>query len=106
MSRYHSTPTELTKFYQSTKWKRVRAYIRQRDKGICQECGGVGREVHHKIALTLHNYRDDIAIDPDNLVLLCRPCHMAERGQPKVREDVMFDADGRMIARPTTKTKK
>lgn len=102
---YHSTPEELIKFYQSTKWKKVRAYIRQRDQGICQSCGTVGREVHHKEALTIHNYQDTIAIDPDNLVLLCKECHMAQRGRPQVRHDVMFDEQGRMLARPTSNKK-
>lgn len=100
MSRHHTTPKELVKFYQSAKWKKTRAYIRQRDQGICQECGAVGREVHHKEALTLHNYQDTIAIDPDNLVLLCRECHMKQRGQPLIRHDVMFDEQGRMVAKP------
>lgn len=93
------TPIELLKFYQSRKWKQVRSYIRQRDNGICQKCGGIGQEVHHKEPLSLKNYQTEIAIDPNNLVLLCKECHNAERGDGLVRADVAFDNQGRMIAR-------
>jgi 5-methylcytosine-specific restriction endonuclease McrA len=96
------TPMELIRFYQSKKWKTVRRYIKQRDQGICQKCGGIGQEVHHKIPLTLRNYQSELAIDPENLVLLCKSCHDAERGAATVREDVMFDEYGRM--KPRTKT--
>lgn len=93
------TPTELIQFYQSKKWKTVRRYIKQRDQGICQKCGGVGQEVHHKVELSLRNYQTELAIDPENLVLLCKECHNAERGNGTVREDVTFDEYGRMRAR-------
>lgn len=91
-----STPYVLKQFYQSKKWKRVRAYVRNRDKGICQKCGGVGQEVHHKVSLSIKNYQTELAIDPDNLTLLCKSCHTAERGNSLVRSDVMFDKFGRM----------
>lgn len=93
------TPYEIIQFYQSSKWKKVRAYVRNRDHGICQECGSVGQEVHHIIPLTLRNYQTELAIDPANLQLLCKSCHDAKRGAEKVREDVMFDEYGRMKAR-------
>jgi 5-methylcytosine-specific restriction endonuclease McrA len=96
------TPMELIRFYQSKKWKTVRAYIKRRDQGICQKCGGIGQEVHHKVPLTLRNYQTELAIDPENLILLCKSCHDAERGSQTVREDVMFDEYGRM--KPRTKT--
>ncbi len=94
-----STPKELIQFYQSKKWKQVRAYIKHRDNGICQKCGGIGQEVHHIIPLSLSNYQTELALDPDNLILLCRSCHMAERGAGMVRDDVMFDEQGRLIKR-------
>src|SRR5690554_2357272 len=94
-----STPQELIKFYQSKKWKTVRRYIKQRDQGICQKCSGVGQEVHHKIPLSLRNYQTELAIDPENLVLLCKQCHNAERAAEQVREDVTFDEYGRMKPR-------
>ena len=97
------TPQELIKFYHSRKWKAVRRHIRHRDQGICQKCGNVGREVHHKIPLSLRNYQTELAIDPENLVLLCRSCHLAERGAGMVRDDVMFDEQGRMIQRKLKK---
>lgn len=94
-----STPMELIKFYQSSKWKSVRRYIKKRDQGICQKCSGIGQEVHHIIPLSLRNYQTELAIDPENLTLLCRSCHMAERGSQQVREDVVFDEYGRMKSR-------
>lgn len=93
------TPIELIKFYQSKKWKTVRSYIKRRDQGICQKCGGIGKEVHHKEELSLQNYQTEIAIDPENLVLLCKECHNAERGDGMVRKDVMFDEYGRLKPR-------
>lgn len=93
------TPYEIIQFYQGSKWKKVRAYVKNRDHGICQECGGVGQEVHHIIPLTLRNYQTELAIDPSNLQLLCKSCHDAKRGAEKVREDVVFDEYGRMKAR-------
>lgn len=93
------TPQALIQFYQSKKWKTVRRYIKKRDHGICQKCGGVGREVHHIIELSLRNYQTELAIDPENLVLLCTSCHNAERAASQVREDVMFDEYGRMKSR-------
>ena len=93
------TPYQLVQFYQSTKWKKVRAYVKKRDHGICQDCGSIGQEVHHIIPLTLRNYQTELAIDPSNLQLLCKSCHDAKRGAEKVREDVMFDEFGRMKPR-------
>lgn len=98
-SKNRGTPEELVQFYQSKRWKKVRALIIRRDHGICQECGGPGKEVHHKIPLSLNNYQTELAVDPENLVLLCTSCHNAQRSDGYVRRDVMFDEHGRLIKR-------
>lgn len=95
------TPEKIVKFYQSTKWKKCRAVIRQTYQGVCNDCGNVGREVHHITPLTLDNVDDDnISINPKNLELLCTSCHNAKRiTESLVRSDVMFNERGDMIKR-------
>ena len=70
-------------FYKSQAWKRLRNDIMKRDGGICRDCWDKGmltpaEEVHHIIPLTPENISDpDIALNPANLVCLCRDCHAA-----------------------------
>ena len=88
-------------FYDSVKWKKVRAYIKKRDHGICTKCGGIGVEVHHIIPLAETNVYTELAIDPNNLTLLCVECHNAERSvNGLVRHDVYFDAEGNLCKKP------
>lgn len=51
----------------------VRREVRKRDKNACRLCGGTGilLDVHH----IDHNPKND---DLDNLLLLCRTCHVRE----------------------------
>ncbi|MDB2049600.1 HNH endonuclease signature motif containing protein [Clostridium perfringens] len=68
--------------------------------GICKECGEPGEEVHHIIWLTPSNINDvSITLGLDNLVLLCRDCHMnIHRPRAKAtKEGLMFDAEGNLI---------
>lgn len=71
------------KFYKGTEWKKVREFVWSRDRGLCQRCleQGIiraGDTVHHKVPLTPDNIDDqNISINPDNLVTLCRDCHAA-----------------------------
>lgn len=73
-------------FYSSSKWIKVRNYVRQRDKNTCQMCGSFTAsryEVDHKQELNWSNVDDwDIAYNPDNCWLLCRDCH-----KKKTRKD-------------------
>lgn len=92
------------KFYKSKPWRRCRnAYVKFKG-GICEHCGEVGNEVHHKIELTEENVSDPmISLCFDNLQLLCHRCHDATKhnGVP-VRGDIAFDADGNVIHRTGT----
>lgn len=69
------------RFYRSKEWKKVRKYVYERDRGLCQDCLKhnkltIGEEVHHIEYLTPYNINDpNITINPNNLVLLCKDCH-------------------------------
>ena len=78
------------KFYRSSAWRNVRGYVFIRDQMLCQDCLKQGiytpaAEVHHIIELTPENIHDeDITLNPDNLVSLCKACHHA-RHNPSAR---------------------
>lgn len=63
----------------------------KRDSYLCVDCDAKGKlnfaeEVHHIIELTPENINDpEIALNPDNLVSLCRECHRARHGARKWR---------------------
>ncbi|MCK0507912.1 HNH endonuclease [Aromatoleum anaerobium] len=65
----------------TAEWQRLRRETLVRDNYTCQECGDKNRqgrgsriqlEVHHIIALCED---PSLALDPDNLITLCRSCH-------------------------------
>ena len=71
-------------FYNSTGWKRCRENYKEYRNHLCERClkeGKIvpGEIVHHKIHLTPDNIDDpSIALNFDNLELLCRDHHMEE----------------------------
>ena len=68
-------------------WQAQRRAAKRRDNGTCQDCGGVGTDVHHKIPFRLFDdYR--LANRLSNLVTLCQPCHR--------RADAAFQAAERV----------
>lgn len=100
------TPKKIIKFYNSIKWRRVQKYIRAKYRGLCQECGKAGWEVHHKEPLTIDNVDiDEVAIGEDNLQLLCTSCHNSKRSiDSQIRSDVTFDENGDLIRKHTPPT--
>ena len=88
------------KLYSSAAWKNVRGYVYIRDQYLCQDClkNGIykpAEEVHHIIELTPENGDDpNIAVNPENLVSLCRECHRARHGARPRRYNV--DKDGKV----------
>lgn len=96
-------------FYNSKLWKRVRKGILMRDNYICQHCGKPASAVHHIIHLSPENIGDDnITINPENLISLCRDCHFlehkGEHGLGRITEDnypYMFDENGNIILKPS-----
>ena len=81
-------------FYGSVAWQRVRAYVKQRDKYLCQDCLKKGiykpaDEVHHIQPLTPDNIEDpEISLNADNLVSLCKDCHEARHTKREKRYKV------------------
>jgi 5-methylcytosine-specific restriction endonuclease McrA len=59
-------------FKDSPAWRKVRKQIRMRD-GACVDCGtDQSLTVHHVVP---YRTAPELALDPDNLVTLCRSCH-------------------------------
>lgn len=88
-------------FYLSKEWRRARAYIFNRDAGLCVRCGAPGEIVHHKTHLTPENISDpEIALGEDNLETLCRDCHaLAHATDSPIDGALMFDEDGNVVER-------
>lgn len=70
-------------FYYTQAWKDCRAAYTKARGGLCERClsRGIyraGEIVHHKIHLTPQTIHDpNIALNWNNLQLLCRDCHAA-----------------------------
>ena len=68
-------------FYKSTAWQQCRRAYAAAVGGLCERClargiVSAGRVVHHKQHLTPETIDDpDVALNWDNLELLCRDCH-------------------------------
>ena len=80
-------------FYASAQWIKCRKAYAKSKGGICERCksNGLivpGDEVHHKIRLTPQNIlKPEIALNWDNLELLCKECHLKEHRKTKWRDD-------------------
>ena len=81
------------KFYKSSAWKKCMKSYRNSKGGLCERCWSKGlivqgEEVHHKIRLTPENIDDpSIALNWDNLELLCKACHLEEHRRTRWRTD-------------------
>ena len=92
-------------FYQSTTWRKCAKDLRALRHHTCEKCGKPGWLVHHIVPLTDETVDDsNIALNPDNLMLLCSSCHDAihhhikghgSKGSRHV--DLKFDANGNAI---------
>lgn len=58
--------------FQGSRWCKIRKQIIERDK-VCIWCGSLGKEVHHIIPYSITG-NDSL----ENLVLLCKSCHLKE----------------------------
>lgn len=85
--------------YNSAKWKRVRLSYIASVHGLCEECGGAGYIVHHKIHLTPQNINDhNIAFGFNNLKYVCKNCHEREHNpNPTTVKGAKFDSNGDMV---------
>lgn len=87
------------KFYKSKEWKKTREYIFNKYHGLCIECNKPGEEVHHIVWLSPDNINNpDITLGEDNLVLLCRDCHMAKHRKKEVTKGgLVFNENGELV---------
>lgn len=80
-------------FYRSWPWIQCSRAYRKSVGGLCERCWAKGlivpgEEVHHKIKLTPDNISDpNIALNWDNLELLCKNCHIEEHKRTRWRAD-------------------
>ena len=86
----------IERFYTTRAWRKCRtAFLKDRG-GLCEKClargiieaGSKDRplEVHHKIPLTAENVNDpNVALNWDNLQLLCKDCHEEEKDRVQKR---------------------
>lgn len=80
-------------FYLSKTWIRCRTAYAESKGWLCERCAARGEivpgvEVHHKVRLTKANIRDpSVALNWDNLELLCKDCHMQEHEKRVARTD-------------------
>ena len=80
-------------FYKSWAWIKCSRGYRKSRHGLCERCLArglyvTGDEVHHKIRLTPENIKDpDIALNWNNLELLCKDCHDDEHRGVRWRTD-------------------
>lgn len=80
---------ERASFYKSKAWQATRNAVMKRDKFVCQWCLKKGlvvpaEEVHHIKHLTNSNmYDPNINLNQDNLVALCRSCHMGHHKEAR-----------------------
>ena len=72
---------ERQALYSTPEWAAAVMAVRTRDRGVCRRCGAKpsGRlqaqrffHIHHVVSFAVRHLR----CDPDNLVLLCRACHL------------------------------
>ena len=104
-------------FYQSKAWKQVRKNVWIKQNLLCAICNKpvyvdglsdyLPKEkrrtgiVHHKIWLDNNNIQDDnITLNEDNLIGICKECHeLVHHENKSCRKDMIFDEDGYIIKR-------
>ena len=89
-------------FYSSKAWQDCRNSYGARRGWLCEDCLQRGRytpgeEVHHVEELTPYNiHRPEIALNFDNLVLLCRECHKSRHNE-KCNRRYVIGSNGEVI---------
>ena len=78
------------RFYKTREWGQKRLEILERDNYECQRCKAEGRfspavVVHHVQHLDRH---PELALEDDNLLSLCEPCHNREHPEKLVKPEI------------------
>ena len=60
----------------TSRWRKIRQRIINRDRGLCQMCSNEGDSVDHIVPRSQGGTDDD-----DNLQLLCRSCNSSKGGR-------------------------
>ena len=87
----------IDSFYTRQAWRKCATAYRRSVGGLCEKCRQSGlivpaEEVHHKIKLTPETInRPEIALNWQNLIALCKDCHLKEHRKEKRWR---VDADG------------
>lgn len=107
MAKEYKTIEQKTKFYSSGNWKRLRVKAMEMCNNECQRCKKDGivtidtnesNGKRKKIQLVVHHIKElehhpDLALDIDNLEVLCVKCHnethdrVFERKEPKWNDE-------------------
>ncbi len=66
----------LTESGSTSRWRKIRKRIINRDRGLCQMCGNEGDSVDHIVPRSQGGTDDDW-----NLQLLCRSCNSSKGGR-------------------------
>ena len=99
MEKQYLSPARR-RFYRSKAWKKCRDGYYNTKNGMCERCGGLGTQVHHRIYLTDENLKDPtVALNWENLELLCDKCHAEEHhgGGYQTAEGLKFNEEGDLI---------
>lgn len=89
-------------FYSSGAWQSCRESYAKSKGWICERCGNVGGQVHHKQRLTPDNLHDpQVTLSWANLELLCEDCHKDEHKnrEQKRRRRYSVAEDGTLLIR-------
>ncbi len=104
--KYEERSEVKRKFYNSTAWRKLSAYYAASKGWICERCKNKNVDFtkpiygqlhcHHIQELTDDNIQNpDIALNEDNLILLCRVCHNRQHSDSEVlAPGLYFDENG------------
>lgn len=104
--KYEDRSPAKVKFYNSAAWRRLAKSYAASKAWQCEVCGNkhvdyakpIYKQLHchHKIELTDENLSDpNIALNADNLILLCVHCHSRiHSGGEVLGDDLYFDENG------------
>ena len=87
------------KFYKTYAWMECARQYKRSKGDLCERCWSKGLivpgiEVHHKIRLTPENLSDpNVALNWENLELLCKSCHLEEHNAKRWRADELGHID-------------